>query len=149
MKKLVALLLLISGLAAAQKSVTVCWQPQGGTQTCRVLNPGTVTMVTVDLRQTPAEYVVVQPLPDYIIQAAQTHVTNQTYNMQQADGTIVTKPRYTSIQDLLMQYLIRAVIVPVLQLYPPTGPDAGKTTVQAVAADVAAGTQVTPILPAQ
>jgi hypothetical protein len=146
MKRIALLLMVLTTTVFAQnKSVTVCWIPEDGTQTCQTFAAGTVTMITVDLRQTPAEYVVVQTLPPYVIGAMQTHVTNQTYNMQQADGSILTKPRYSSVQDLLMQYLIRSVIVPVLQLYPPTGADAGKTTVGAVAADLAAGTHVTVI----
>jgi hypothetical protein len=143
--KRVILFFFLAALAVAQtpKSVQVCWTPDGGTPTCQTFQPGTVTMVTLDLRQTPAEYVVVQPLPAYQIQAMQTHVTNQTYNVQQANGSLLTMQRYSSIQDLLVQYMIRAVVVPCLQLYPPTGTDTGKTTTSAAMADILAGIKVT------
>lgn len=141
--KLVLMLAAAGALFAQQKSVEVCWKAtDAATQTCRTFAPNTITMVTVDLRQVPAQYVVVQPLPEYLVQAMQTHVTNQTYNLQQADGSLLTKWRYNSVQDLLVQYLIRGIIVPSLQLYPPTGANAGKTTFQAVAVDVAMQTQV-------
>src|SRR5436190_2914641 len=149
MRKTLALLILTASLALAQtgKTVTVCWQsnagqPDAGPRTCTALDPGTVTLVTMDLRAQPAQYVVVQPIPDYQIQAMQTHVTNQSYNMQQADGSLRLTQRYSSIQTLLMQFLVRNVIVPSLQLYPPDGENANKTNARAVMMDIAAGTRV-------
>jgi len=148
MKNLMFVLLLAAASAFAQKTLTVCWTanqglPDQGQQTCRMMQAGTVTMVTVDLR-TP-QYVVVQTLPAYVITAGQAWVSNQTYSMQQADGSLVVKPRWSSVQDWLMQGLLKGNITAALQLTPPTGADAGKTTWQAVMADVAAGMIVSPV----
>jgi hypothetical protein len=141
----VLLSMLLTGLVS-QAQVTVCWTPEGGTPTCRTLPAGSVTEVTFDLRGKPIPAVVVQSLPDYQVEAMQQVVDGQTYHQQQADGSIVTKQRYQSVQDLMMQYFVRAVMLPALKLYPPTGTNAGKTTNEAVAADVAAGVSFYPLV---
>ena len=147
MHKLIAVLMFAAAVGQAQtaKDVTVCWTPEGGTQTCHVFRAGTVTMVTLDLRQAPAENIVVQPLPAYMMKALQTYVDGQVYRMPQADGTIVVKQRYASVQDLLMRFILRSMAVPVAKLFPPTGDDAGKTTFDAMRADLLSAMTVVPI----
>jgi hypothetical protein len=51
------------------------------------------------------------------------------------------------VQDLLVQNMIKRLIVPALQLYPPTGEDAGKTSPEPVTVDLRAVEVWAPIFP--
>lgn len=141
MKTLFSLFLVLCAIAAAQTPVpvTVCWTPQGGQQACHTFEPGSTTMITVDLRNNPVPAVVLQPLPAYQMKAMQSFVDGQTYRQQQADGSVVVKRRYDNVQDLLVQHLVKVIIVPSLKLYPPDGEDAGKTTMEAAKTDLLNG----------
>src|SRR5579884_2049515 len=117
MNKLIIALLACAFSLPAQtlKSVTVCWQADGGQQNCQTFQPGTTALITVDLRGNPVQAVVVQPLPAYQVNAMQQLVDGQTYHLQQADGSVVTKHRYTSVQDLIIQNAIRNILIPSLK----------------------------------
>jgi len=120
MKKVILLLLAGAITMLAQQPVNVCWSLGTGAQTCQTFQPGTVTMITLDMRTptpAPVPIVVIQPLPNYQVSALQSFVTGQTWKIQQADGSFVVKAKFSSIQDLLMQASIRLIGVPALQTY--------------------------------
>jgi hypothetical protein len=150
MKRLIAVLLLAAGACLAQAPtpvpIKVCWTPEGKTETCYTVQPGDVAIVTVDGRSRPVQAVVVQPIPAYQLAAMQSHVDGQVYNMQKPDGTFEVRARFSSIQSLLMENMVRRMIVPALLLYPSTGENAGKNTVDVVTADLKVGELVAPIL---
>ena len=149
MKKLIVVLLFAAGICFAQTpgTIKVCWTPLNASETCVTTQPDQVTMITIDGRSKPVQAVVVQQIPAYQLEAMQKNVEAQVYNIQNADGTLETRSRFQSVQDLLVQNLIRRIIVPALQLYPATGADTGKNSVETVTADLKAGEQVTPIIP--
>jgi hypothetical protein len=183
MKKLIAFLFLCAALSA--QTVNVCVSSGTGPQTCQTFASGSVTMITLDMRNisAPVPVLVTQPLPNYLVSAMQSFVTNSSYTQQgpmlsttvaanigdtilnlastiglptsgnltisgqslsytgttstsitgiPASGTgsittsipistqgyaLITSYRYSSIQDLLMQYIVRSIGVPTLQTY--------------------------------
>ena len=149
MKKLILLFLACAAATVAQQTVTLCWS-SGSRQTCQTFQPSTVTILTLDMRISSAQPVpvlVVQPLPFYQVSALQSYVSGQTYNIQQSDSSVVTHTRFTSIQDLLMQNIVRAIGIPALQMYPQTGNT--NTTPAQVLADLSTSQRIIPILPEQ
>ena len=120
MKKVILLLLAGAITMLSQQPVNVCWSLGTGAQTCQTFQPGTVTMLTLDMRTptpAPVPIMVIQPLPNYLVSAMQSFVNGQIYNVPQADGSIVVKIIFSSVQDLIMQDAVLKIGVPSLQIY--------------------------------
>ncbi len=67
------------GRFVGQQTVNICWSSGTGPQTCLTFEPGSVNMLTLDMRSitAPVPVLVIQPLPSYQVSAMQSFVHEQ------------------------------------------------------------------------
>ena len=99
MKKLIAFLFLCAALSA--QTVNVCVSSGTGPQTCQTFASGSVTMITLDMRNisAPVPVLVTQPLPNYLVSAMQSFVTNSSYTQQ---GPMLSTTVAANIGDTIL-----------------------------------------------